>query len=199
MWRYKLCHTLLKIAAHAKSIFMYRNSWFLSWLGGLFNHAVLSLYIHKRSASPIVLLLYLNFIFYMKCSGEIRFLNEQVAQLSRGVEANKKNNSLLSLACMLRSTVKESNAAISPSAHGNGNVWVCTRRGSDITEHPQNPKKNKASCSQSQIIYFHMLFRQPFPAVIISPNSFKCLFNGEPSPPPPPQPTEQAAPPLQAL
>lgn len=90
MWRYKLCHTLLKIAAHAKSIFMYRNSWFLSWLGGLFNHAVLSLYIHKRSASPIVLLLYLNFIFYMKCSGEIRFLNEQVAQLSRGVEANKK-------------------------------------------------------------------------------------------------------------
>lgn len=147
---------------------------------------MLSLYIHKRSASPIVLLLYLNFIFYMKCSGEIRFLNEQVAQLSRGVEANKKNNSLLSLACMLRSTVKESNAAISPSAHGNGNVWVCTRRGSDITEHPQNPKKNKASCSQSQIIYFHMLFRQPFPAVIISPNSFKCLFNGEPSPPPPP-------------
>lgn len=27
-----------------------------------------------------------------------------------------------------------------------------------------------------------MLFRQPFPVVIILPNSFKCLFNGEPSP-----------------
>ena len=46
----------------------------------------------------------------------------------------------------------------------------------------KNPKKNKASFSQSQIVYFHMLFRQPFPVVIILPNSFKCLFNGEPSP-----------------
>lgn len=128
---------------------------------------------------------YLNFIFYMKYSGEIWFLNEQVIWLSQ-VEVKKKSLSLF--ACTLHSAVNKSNAVIKPSFPGNDCVWIhwmCDAPiclSSDIAQRPQNPKKNKATFSQSQMVCFHMLFWQPFPVVVILPNSFKRLFNGEPGP-----------------
>lgn len=84
--------------------------------------------------------------------------------------------------------MNKSNTVIVPNFQGNNCVRIycmCEAHiclSSDITDRPQTPKKNNASFSQSQIVYFHMLFRQPFPVVIILPNRFKCLFNGDPSP-----------------
>lgn len=89
---------------------------------------------------------------------------------------------------MLHSAVDKSNAVIKPNIQGNNRVWICCMcearicLSSDIAQRPQNPKKNKVTFSQGQMVCFHMLFWQPFPVVVILPNSLKWLFNGGPSP-----------------
>lgn len=89
---------------------------------------------------------------------------------------------------MLHPAVVTSHAVIKPNIQGKRYVWIhcmCEARiclSSDIAQRPQNPKKNKATFSQSQMVCLRVLFWQPFPAVVILPNGFNGYLMGGPSP-----------------